>query len=333
MQLARYPRLRFAHLPTPLEPLERLSRDLGGPRIYVKRDDCTGLAFGGNKTRKLEFLMADGLAHGADTVITAGGIQSNHVRQTAAAAARLGVDCELVLTRVVPWNGGDYEETGNVQLDRLFGAKLHFHPGDADRDAAMDEIAGWVHARGGRPYVIPVGGSNTVGALGYVACALELEHQANDLGIEVDYVVHASSSGGTQAGLVSGFRAINSPTRVIGIDVDADTEAVAADVGRLAQAMAEQLDLPGDIADDVVVKGGYAGESYGAPTAGMIDAVTRLARTEAVVLDPVYSGKAMAGLIDLVANGAFESSDTVVFLHTGGTPALFAYRTAFDVPE
>jgi L-cysteate sulfo-lyase len=178
-----------------------------------------------------------------------------------------------------------------------------------------------------------VGGSNPVGALGYVACALELENQANDLGIEIDYVVHASSSGGTQAGLVSGFRAINSPTRVIGIDVDADTEAVAADVGRLAQAMAEQLDLTGDIADDVVVKGGYAGETYGAPTAGMIAAVTRLARTEALLLDPVYSGKAMAGLIDLAANGAFEPSDTVVFLHTGGAPALFAYRTAFDDPE
>lgn len=333
MQLARYPRLRFAHLPTPLEPLERLSRDLGGPRIYVKRDDCTGLAFGGNKTRKLEFLMADGLAHGADTVITAGGVQSNHVRQTAAAAARLGVDCELVLARNVSWDGVDYEDTGNVQLDRLFGAKLHFHPGDIDRDAAMDEIAGWVHARGGRPYVIPVGGSNAVGALGYAACALEIENQANDLGIEIDYVVHASSSGGTQAGLVSGFRAINSSTRVVGIDVDADTEAVAGDVGRLAQAMAERFDLPGDIADDVVVKGGYAGGAYGSPTQGMIDAMTRLARTEALVLDPVYSGKAMAGLIDLATNGAFDRSDTVVFLHTGGTPSLFAYRTAFGDHE
>ena len=330
MQLARFPRLPFAHLPTPLEPLERLSRELGGPTIYVKRDDCTGLAVGGNKTRKLEFLLADALAHGADTVITAGGIQSNHVRQTAAAAARLGLECELVLTRIVPWNAPDYEETGNVQLDRLFGAKLHLHPAGTDRNAAMDEIAGWVHARGGRPYVIPVGGSNAVGALGYVACAQELENQANDLGIEIDYVVHASSSGGTQAGLVSGFRAINSDTRVIGIDVDADTEAVAADVARLAKAMADLLGLAGDIADHVVVKGGYAGDSYGVPTAGMIDAVTRLARGEGLVLDPVYTGKAMAGLIDLAANAGFEPSDTVVFLHTGGTPALFAYRTAFD---
>jgi len=333
MQLARFPRLPFAHLPTPLEPLERLSREIGGPTLYVKRDDCTGLAFGGNKTRKLEFLLADALAHGADTVITAGGAQSNHVRQTAAAAARLGLECELVLTRVVPWNAPDYEETGNVQLDRLFGAKLHFHPADTDRDAAMDEIAGWVHARGGRPYVIPVGGSNPIGALGYVACALELENQANDLGIEFDYVVHASSSGGTQAGLVSGFRAIHSDTRVIGIDVDADTEAVAADVDRLAQALAGLLGLSGDIADDVVVKGGYAGDAYGVPTAGMIDAVTRLARSEGLVLDPVYTGKAMAGLIDLAANAAFDASDTVVFVHTGGTPALFAYRTAFGEPE
>ncbi|MGF1641540.1 MAG: D-cysteine desulfhydrase [Rhodospirillales bacterium] len=333
MQLARFPRLRFAHLPTPLEPLERLSRELGGPALYVKRDDCTGLAFGGNKTRKLEFLMADALAHGADTVITAGGVQSNHVRQTAAAAARLGLGCELVLTRNVPWSAPDYEETGNAQIDRLCGARVHIHPAGTDRDAAMDEIAGWVLADGGRPYVIPVGGSNPVGTLGYVVCALELEQQADDRDIEIDCVVHASSSGGTQAGLVAGFRAINSDTRVIGIDVDADTAAVAADVGRLAQATVERLGLSADVAEDVVVEAGYAGDGYGVPTAGMLDAVTRLARGEGLVLDPVYAGKAMAGLIDLVGSSRFRSSETVVFLHTGGTPALFAYRRAFDRPD
>ncbi|MCW5699240.1 MAG: D-cysteine desulfhydrase [Rhodospirillales bacterium] len=330
MQLARFARERFAHLPTPLEPLTRLSEALGGPRLFIKRDDSTGLALGGNKTRKLEFLIAEAKDQGADTIISAGGVQSNHVRQTAAAAARSGLACDLVLTRIVPWNDADYEKTGNVQLDELLGARIHIHPAATDRDAAMISLADQVHRRGGRPYIIPVGGSNATGALGYVNCAMELERQANDMGVVIDSVVHAASSGGTQAGLIAGFHAIGSRTRVIGIDVDANPSETAATVWRVLTATCKKLGLTRPETDGVVVvEGGYAGDSYGLPTAAMVEAVTRLARTEGLVLDPVYTGKAMAGLIDLIAQGRFSGSDTVVFLHTGGTPALFAYGSAF----
>ncbi|HIC80856.1 MAG TPA: pyridoxal-phosphate dependent enzyme, partial [Kiloniellaceae bacterium] len=213
-RLAAQLRLRLAHLPTPLEPLERLSADLGGPRILVKRDDCTGLGLGGNKTRKLEFLLAEAAAQGADTVITTGGIQSNHVRQTAAAAAKLGLACELVLTRVVPWGGPDYELSGNIQLDRLFGAKLHLHDGDTDRIAAMESLAESLRRSGRSPYLIPTGGSNAIGALGYVAAAVELAGQLGEAGEKVAAVVHACSSGGTQAGLTAGFAALAPDVRV-----------------------------------------------------------------------------------------------------------------------
>ena len=324
-------RRRFAHLPTPLEPLPRLAAALNGPRILVKRDDCTGLGLGGNKTRKLEFLMADALAHGADTVITTGGVQSNHVRQTAAAAARLGLACELVLTRVVPWGGADYELSGNIQLDRLFGARIHLHDGGTDRAAAMEALAESLRRAGKVPYLIPTGGSNAIGALGYAAAAAELAAQLDDLGRDIAAVVHASSSGGTQAGLTAGFAAIDPAVEVIGIDVDAHPDQVADDVRRLADEVWTRLGLAGDFpTDKVIVERGYAGEAYGLPTAAMRAAVQRTARLEGLLLDPVYSGKAMAGLIGLVETGAFSADDTVVFLHTGGTPALFPYRQALE---
>ena len=330
MDLDRFSRVTLAHLPTPLEPLERLTRRLGGPRLFIKRDDCTGLALGGNKTRKLEFLLGEALVEGADTVITAGGVQSNHVRQTAAAAAKLGLAAELVLARNVPWTKDDYDRTGNLQLDRLLGARVHFYPGETDRAAVMEELADAIRAKGGHPYVIPVGGSNAVGALGYVACAHELTEQAKALGLEFDTVVLPSSSGGTLAGLGVGLAALGHPARVIGIDVDADTKEVRRTVAEIAEAALALLGLSGGLPPDVVaVEGGYAGDAYGLPTGEMREAVTLLAKEEGIILDPVYSGKAMAGLLGLIAQGRLKPENRVVFLHTGGTPALFAYRSLF----
>ncbi len=329
--LAGIQRRTLAHLPTPLEPLARLSAALGGPKLLVKRDDCTGLGLGGNKTRKLEFLMAEALARGADTVITTGGVQSNHVRQTAAAAAKLGLACELVLTRVVPWGGPDYELSGNIQLDRLFGAKVHLHDSDTDRSAAMETLAESLQRAGRTPYLIPTGGSNMTGALGYAAAAAELAAQAAGQGEKIAAVVHASSSGGTQAGLTAGFAALDPAVRVIGIDVDAHPQAVAAEVRRLAAEVWERLALPGSFPDDkVILQDGYAGAAYGLPTDAMAEAVQRTACLEGLLLDPVYSGKAMAGLIGLIDAGAFAADGTVVFLHTGGMPALFPYREALE---
>ncbi len=336
MDLDRFARVSLAHLPTPLEPLERLSAHLGarlggGPRLFVKRDDCTGLAFGGNKTRKLEFLMAEALEAGADTVITAGGVQSNHVRQTAAAAAKLGLKAELVLARNVPWGGDDFERTGNIQIDRLLGARVHVLPAETDRAAAMEALAAELRATGAHPYVIPVGGSNETGALGYAACARELAAQAEAMIGGFDYLVLASSSGGTQAGLAAGLAALGHPARIIGIDVDADPPGVEAAVRALAMATAERLGTRGpEAADRVEVVAGYAGKSYGLPTDGMKRAVELAARLEGLLLDPVYGGKAMAGLMGLIAEGRFQANARVVFLHGAGTPALFAYRSVFE---
>ena len=334
MQLSRFPRVRLAHTPTPLEPMKALSAHLGGPRLFVKRDDSTGLALGGNKTRKLEFLIAEALAKGADTVITGGGIQSNHVRQTAAAAAKSGLACDLLLQRTVPWNDPDYEQTGNVFLDRLLGARLHIQEAGRDRMTELMRIAGEVEARGGKPYVIPGGGSNATGALGYVACAQELLSQANESGIVIDYVVHPTGSGGTQAGLVAGFAGLNAGATTIGIDIDADADEVTRLVTEIADATAEKLGVDKAAAEAaVVVKAGYGGEAYGLPTREMVEAVELTARLEGIVLDPVYTGKTMAGLIDLVRSGFFKPEETVVFLHTGGMPALFAYRSAFEATD
>ncbi len=333
--LSKFPRLSLAHLPTPFEALDRLSDHLGGPRIYVKRDDCTGLATGGNKTRKLEFLLADAIAEGCDTIITEGGRQSNHVRQTAAAAARLGLACELVQQTAHFWDDPDYDVTGNLFLDRLLGARLHTVPGEADRKPGMARVAEAVAARGGKPYVIPAGGSTPLGGLGYAGCAFEIAAQAAALDIAVDHIVLASGSGGTQGGLVAGLLALGGGCGggipALGIDIDADPDGVRARVRAVAEGTAELLGVTGGVPEDAVaVNSDYAGEAYGAPTQAMVEAVTLLARLEGLLLDPVYSGKAMAGLIGLARQGFFEAGDTVVFIHTGGMPALFAYRGAFD---
>ncbi|WP_448955102.1 D-cysteine desulfhydrase [Labrys neptuniae] len=333
MQLNRFPRLRFCHTPTPLEPMEALSRHLGGPRIYIKRDDCTGLAFGGNKTRKLEYLVAEALAEGADTLVTAGGVQSNHCRQTAAVAARHGLACELVLSRNVARNNPNYDQTGNVLLDRLFGARLHFVPGNSQPAVELERIAQGVREHGGRPYVMPIGGSTATGALGYVGCAHELLQQAAALGIVIDSVVHCTGSGGTQAGLLVGLSNAGGDIAVTGISVAEPRAVIERRVYDLCLETAEKLGVPhSPESDRVVVLDDHVGPGYGLPSEGMQEAVELCAQHEGLLLDPVYTGKAMAGLIALIRQKRFDTNNTVIFLHTGGTPALFAYDDVLPGP-
>lgn len=326
MNLARFPRIKLAHLPTPLEYLPRLTEYLGGPSIYVKRDDCTGLASGGNKTRKLEFLMADALAQNADTIITQGAVQSNHARQTAAAAARLGLDCELLFENRIREPNHIYLNSGNVFLDRLFGAGIHHHPGGTDMNAAMEELAADLREQGRKPYVIPGGGSNRIGALGYVDCAMELLQQANQQQLKVDCVLHATGSAGTQAGLVAGLRATHANIPVLGIGVNAAREAQEGKVYQLAVETAEHIGAGGCVRrEDVVANCDYIGPGYGIPTPGMRAALLLLARLEGLLFDPVYSGKGLAGMIDLVERGEFRAGQNIVFIHTGGSAGLFGY--------
>ncbi|MCF3934753.1 D-cysteine desulfhydrase [Acuticoccus sp. M5D2P5] len=331
MHLARFPRHRLAHLPTPLEPMTRLSAHLGGPDLWIKRDDCTGLASGGNKTRKLEFLIAEALAEGADTVMTHGAVQSNHARQTAAAAALVGLKCHLVLEERIATNDPNYNANGNVFLDRLYGATIERRPTGGDMNAALDEVAENHRTKGARVYTIPGGGSNPTGALGYVNCAMELLGQANDRGLVIDHIVHATGSAGTQAGLVTGLKLLHADIPLLGIGVRAPKAVQEGNVFKLAAATAEKLGHPGAVAEsDVVANTDYVGEGYGIPNAGTIEAIELFARMEGILLDPVYSGKGAAGLIDLIRKGRFEKGEQIVFLHTGGSAGLFGYTEAFD---
>jgi L-cysteate sulfo-lyase len=332
MQLSRFPRVHLGHWPTPLEPMDNLTKFLGGPKLWVKRDDCTGLATGGNKTRKLEWLMGAALKQGADTVVTQGAVQSNHCRQTAAAAAKLGMSCEIILEHRVQTNDVDYLENGNVLLDKLFAAKIHHAGRGSDMNDEMEKLAETLRNRNANPYVIPGGGSNPVGALGYVNCAIETAQQANNIGLKIDWLVHATGSTGTQAGLVAGLAAINSDIKVLGISVRQPKETQEAAVYKLTEATADYIGVKGGVAKEAVMANGdYVGGGYGVPTDGMIEAVTLTARQEGILLDPVYSGKGMAGLIDLIRQGkTFKPDENVVFVHTGGAVGLFGYRTAFD---
>ncbi len=330
MHLARFKRVSLGHFPTPLEKLDNLSRALGGPDIYIKRDDCTGLATGGNKTRKLEFLVADALAQGADTLVTQGATQSNHVRQTAAAARRYGLACHALLERRVTNMGEDYEHTGNVLFDDLLCCHYEFRPEGLDMNAEAEALGERLRSEGRKPYVIPGGGSNPIGALGYASCAAELVWQADERGLRIDRVLHATGSAGTQAGLVAGLHGLNAPIEVLGVSVRAARDKQIANVHRLACATSELLGLRDAPAEDQVkVFDGYVGAGYGQPTDTMVEAVRMLAAEEGIFLDPVYSGKGMAGLIDLVRNGTLGKGETVVFIHTGGSAALFAYPQLF----
>ncbi|WP_298838610.1 D-cysteine desulfhydrase [uncultured Roseobacter sp.] len=333
MVLAKYPRVRLGHLPTPLEPMDRLSEILGGPRIWVKRDDCTGLSSGGNKTRKLEYLMADAQKQGADTIVTQGATQSNHARQTAAAAAKLGMACHILLEDRTGYNDPGYNLNGNVLLDRLHGATVSKRGDGTDMNAEMEALAEKLMSDGRRPYIIPGGGSNPIGALGYVNCARELAEQSVDMGLRIDALVHATGSSGTQAGLVAGLAALQSEIHLLGIGVRAPQEKQEQMVFDLAQRTADYLGTGLQIdRSSVRADCGYVGPGYGLPTEGMKNALRLLATTEGLLFDPVYSGKGLDGLIDLVQKGYFGDMENIVFLHTGGSAALFGYPDTFDLP-
>ncbi len=328
-RLSRFGRLGLAHLPTPLEPMKRLSAHLGGPRLWVKREDCTGLGLGGNKLRKLDYVLHAAIEAGADTLVSGGVVQSNSQRQVAAAAAKLGLDCHLAVYhgRLAP-PSPDYDKTGNALLNRLFGAHLHDVPWNGDRNGAIHALADRLSAEGRKPFIVPYGVSNALGAIGYASTALEIAQQSAALGFTPAAIVHCTGSGGTQAGLVVGSACLPD-TRVVGIDIDAEPERVRADVVTYARAAAERLDRPFD-ESAVEVVAGHAGPAYGVPHAATVAAIRLGAALEALVLDPVYSGKGLAGLIALIREGRWTSGQDIVFIHTGGAPALFAYRHLFD---
>lgn len=328
MHLARFPRVRLAHLPTPLEPMPRLSRELG-VELWIKRDDCTGLSTGGNKTRKLEFLMAEAQAQGAEVVMTQGATQSNHARQTAAAAARLGMACHLLLEDRTGSTDPNYTRNGNVLLDHLHGATTEGRPSGLDMNAELEAVAATERARGRAVYAIPGGGSNPTGALGYAGCAVELVAQADERGLPIDRLVTATGSAGTHAGLVAGLRGINAPIPVLGFGVRAPRERQEAMVLALAQRTADKLGCPGAVRpEDVVADCDFVGAGYGIPREDTIEAIRMFAELEGLLLDPVYSGKAAAGLIAYARSGRLKG-ERVVFLHTGGSAALFGYDSAF----
>ncbi len=321
------PRIPLGHYPTPLEFLPRLTEELGGPRIWVKRDDCSGLAHGGNKTRKLEFLTGAARAQNADTLMTFGAVQSNHARQTAAAAARLGFDCHLVLGRMVQRDNAAYEHGGNVLLDHLLGVDVHI----VDEDDAEDHARGLLRAlerQNKTTYVIPGGGSNATGAQGYAVCAEELVEQCQAQDVELKHVVHATSSAGTQAGLLWGFAHLGVTPNVLGINVSQPDPAI---VSARIEKLVDDLEQIGAAPDrlPINVNHAYFGTAYGQPTPECIAAIRTAAQLEGLLFDPVYSGKAMAALIDQVTLGNFADARDVILIHTGGTPVLGVYDDAF----
>lgn len=331
MTLDRFQRIALCHRPTPLEPLNRLTEHLGGPRIFIKRDDCTGLATGGNKTRKLEFLLADAVAQGADTVITTGGLQSNHARQTAAAAAKIGLKCELVLPRIVDRHDLLYELNGNALLDRLLGATIHVVDGRDEAQRMIQQRTADVAAGGGKAYFIPAGGSTPIGALGYVDAMLECLNQAEQAGLAPTHHVVVTGSGATHAGLLVGLMLNNSEQSICGFSVAHAAEQDRSVVRSLANDTAKLLGLSRAVdSRQITIDDEFLGPGYGEPTQAMLEAVALIARLEGILLDPVYTGKAMAGLIAAVRRGQFAPSDQIVFWHTGGTPALYAYQPVFD---
>ena len=331
MHLARFPRVRLFPTPTPLEKLEHLSRHLGGPEIWIKRDDCTVVATGGNKVRKLEWLVGEARTQGATHLVTQGAVQSNHVRQTAAVARRFGMKCTALLEHRIETNDRDYLNSGNVLLDRLFDCAIEYRPSGLDMNAEAEAKGEQLRAAGEKVYVIPGGGSNTVGALGYVSCAQELVQQADEMDLRIDRLVTATGSAGTQAGLVVGLEGMNANIPVLGIGVRLPRDRQEANVHRLAEATADFVGVRGGIARTAVAANcDYVGPGYGQPTPGMIEAVLMVARQEGLLLDPVYSGKAMAGLIDLIRKGEIRKNETVVFLHTGGAVGLFGYTPVFE---
>lgn len=308
-------RIALAHLPTPIEALPRLTKLLQGPQLFIKRDDLTGLGLGGNKTRKLEYLAADALAQGCRTLITTGAVQSNHCRQVAAAAARLGLGCILVLAGEDPGS-----RQGNLLLDELSGATLVFVPKE-ERDQRLQQAFAQAKEDGMQPYLIPYGGSNPIGVQGYIQAMQELQDQ----NLQPDWIVLASSSGGTQAGMVLGAKQTGFSGRILGISVDKPEEELETLIAKLASQTAAWLGIDKKIeSEDVLVNDAYCQAGYGILQPAEVEAIRLFARTEGILLDPVYTGRAAAGLIDLIRQGFFRRDDKVLFWHTGGIPALFA---------
>lgn len=334
--LSPFPRHSLLFGATPLHALPRFEnaiREKIGhcPQLYIKRDDMTGLAGGGNKTRKLEFLIGDALARGADTIVTAGALQSNHARQTAAAAAHAGLKCTLLLFDTVPHKEPAYRQSGNLLLDHLLGADVRVAPEGIDAAEFFGLTLTELSEAGHTPYVVPVGGSNPIGSLGYVAAFEEIAQQANAMGLTFDRIVHGSSSFGTQAGLTVGGHLLSSDTKITGINVyKPHTPKVVAELDTHIAELATHLNIPAPSHHTAELLGGFLGDGYGVPTAEMRAAVELLAQTEGILLDPVYTGKAMAGLLGLIANGQIDADETVLFLHTGGYPGLFAYVDALS---
>lgn len=321
MSLETLPRIDLAHLPTPLDEAPRLSVALKAPRIFIKRDDLTGLALGGNKVRKLEFVMADAVQKGADVVITTGSSQSNHACQTAAAACKLSMKAILVLER-----GVHIETQGNLLLDDIFGAEVRLLADGSLVDETMEKSAEEMRRRGHSPYLIPEGASNALGASGYVNAVKEICKQSAQKRIIPQYLIVPAGSIGTMAGLIVGARYFQAPFKVIGISVKLDRETLAEKIAGLANETAQLSGMNLTFApSEIKIYDEYVGEGYGMPTPQCVEAMRLVARTEGLILDPVYSAKAMAGFADLVRQGKFTSQDTVVFIHTGGAPSVFAY--------
>jgi D-cysteine desulfhydrase len=323
------PKASLGYFPTPLIELTRLSKTLGGPKIYMKRDDNTGLALGGNKTRKLEYIIGDALAKGADTVITAGAIQSNHCRQTAGAAASLGLECHLVL-------GGEEPEQpqGNLLLDKVYGCHIHW-TGENRKGEDIPALVAQLKAEGKKPYVIPYGGSNELGAVAFIEAYKELNAQREALKVDFSYIIFASSSGATHAGLMLGNKILQTHSQIVGINIDkGEMDKVPFDehIVSLANSTAQLIAADYQFtADDLILNSDYVGDGYGVIGELEKEAIALTAQNEGILLDPVYTGRAMGGLIDMIRTGQIKATDNVLFWHTGGAPALFAYADDLDI--
>jgi 1-aminocyclopropane-1-carboxylate deaminase len=332
--LEDFPRYPLMFGPSPVHPLPRLSEHLAGPQIWAKREDVnSGLAFGGNKTRKLEYIVPDVLAEGADTLVSIGGVQSNHTRQVAAVAAKLGLKAVLVQEAWVDWPDSVNDRVGNIMLSRIMGAEVRLDPSGFDigiRDSWQQALAD-VEARGGKPYGIPAGASeHRLGGLGFANWAYEVEQQEKELGVFFDTIVVCTVTGSTHAGMIAGFAGQDRPRRVIGIDASATLDKTRDQVARIARNTAALIDLGRDLRDDeITVLEGWAGDLYGIPVQSTLDAIRLTGSLEGVILDPVYEGKSMAGLIDLVSSGEIPQGSNVLYAHLGGQPAINAYSALF----
>jgi len=326
--LEKFERIKLGHFPTPIEHLKNITKYLGGPNIFIKRDDCTGLATGGNKTRKLEFLIPDAIKNKAELIVTVGAVQSNHARQTAAACTLMGLKCLIILEQRVKDPPEVYMNSGNVFLDKLYGADIKICPKNENFLEYSEKIIQDLQAKGTNVYFIPGGGSNPIGALGYVECLNEIIKENNKYNFS--QIVHATGSAGTQAGLLAGRKYFNCNIPVIGICIRYDKATQENRVYLEAKKTCERLQCSILDKSEVIVYDEYIGPGYGAPSDSMIEATKLLAKKEAILLDPVYSGKGFAGLIGLIKNKKFTKSDNVLFIHTGGAVSLFAYEWAFN---